>query len=215
MIIRWLTVFVYLLSASLVQGADAPDVEVVALFSGAAMLKSGQDQELIRVGEATSQGVILVSADSRSAVLRINGVEHELGISEHIASSYREASKVSVSIKINERGQYRTLGSINERQVEFLVDTGANIIAMNISTARGLGLDFEGGRTLRSQTAGGAVAATEVFLERVDVGGIKAQNVRAVVMPGDSPPYILLGMSFLQHVEMRENAGLLQLTSQF
>lgn len=194
--------------------AEVPDVQVVALFQDAAMVRTVAGEKLLKVGES-HEGIELVSATSRAAVLRVGDREFELGISERIASSYSRAEKASVSIAMNNRGQYVTRGAINNRSVEFLVDTGANIIAMNTPTARALGIDYMAGRLTAGNTAGGVVAARAVTLETVEVGGIRASNVEAVVLPGDSPPLVLLGMSFLQHVEIRESGGLLQLTAEF
>ena len=53
----------------------APQVFVVGLFPGAAVLNVDGQRKLVRVGQTGPQGVQVVSADSRKAVLRIDGVE--------------------------------------------------------------------------------------------------------------------------------------------
>ena len=47
----------------------------------------------------------------------------------------------------------------------------------------------------------------------MQVGDIKQVNIQAVILGGEHPKDILLGMSFLQHVDISENAGLMVLTS--
>ena len=51
----------------------APQVFVVGLFPGAAVLNVDGQRKLVRVGQTGPQGVQVVSADSRKAVLRIDG----------------------------------------------------------------------------------------------------------------------------------------------
>ena len=53
------------------------------------------------------------------------------------------------------RGFFHAEGEINGQSVTFLVDTGANSVAMNFSTARQLGIDFESGRPSIASTANG------------------------------------------------------------
>ena len=93
------------------------------------------------------------------------------------------------------------------------MDTGANIVAISGVEAKRLGLDFESGRKLQATTAAGVVASYEVVLDSVQVGAIKVDNVAAVVLPGDHPTDILLGMSFLDRVVIREEKGVLLLIS--
>ncbi len=107
------------------------------------------------------------------------------------------------------------MGSINGRPVRFLIDTGANIIAMNSRMARNLGIDFSGGKIMTATTAGGAIRSWEVILGAVQVGEIRVTNVQGAVLEGEFPKDILLGMSFLRRVKIQENAGLMVLTSQF
>ena len=53
------------------------------------------------------------------------------------------------------------------------------------------------------------------MLDSVDVGGIRVDGVRASVIEGEHPRAILLGMTYLKHVEMREKNGVLQLSRDY
>ena len=52
-----------------------------------------------------------------------------------------------------------------------------------------------------------------VTLDDIQAGAIRQHNVRAVVSHASHSPYVLLGMTFRQHVDISENAGLMVLTS--
>ena len=49
-------------------------------------------------------------------------------------------------------------------------------------------------------------------LRSVNVGGIKVNNVPATVIEGEFPNYVLLGMTYLRHVKMEENQGVMTLS---
>ena len=93
-----------------------------------------------------------------------------------------------------------------------LVDTGANVVALNSAQAGTLGVDYSAGTTARVETASGMVNAWYVTLQSVDVGGIRVDNVEATVVEGDFPSTILLGMTYLRHVKMEETDGVLSLS---
>ncbi len=65
------------------------------------------------------------------------------------------------------------------------------------------------------QTASGVATAYRVTLARVRVGDIELSNVKGVVLEGDSPRRVLLGMSFLNRVEMNNQGNILLLRSKF
>ena len=92
------------------------------------------------------------------------------------------------------------------------MDTGASVIALSSSEATGMGIDYSGGEKGVVHTAQGTVDSFFVILDEVVVGGITAHNVQAAVIEGNYPIDPLLGMSFLRHVRMEENAGVLTLT---
>ena len=107
-------------------------------------------------------------------------------------------------------------GAIDGQFVNFLVDTGASVVAMSARHARSLGLDCASrGRTGTVQTAQGSASACFLNLSQVTVGGITGHNVQAAVIDGDHPVDILLGMSFLRQVALEERAGVLTLTAKY
>ena len=115
----------------------------------------------------------------------------------------------------NLKMQYITAALINGRSAQVLVDTGANVVAINALQATALGLDYRQGRPATVITASGEVAAYAVNLASVEIGGIQVRNVEATVIEGAYPPMVLLGMSYLQHVEIRENDGILMLVQKY
>jgi aspartyl protease family protein len=202
--------FCLLLGASLASAAS-PAIEVEALFTDAAVITVDGRRKMIRVGD-TFQGVTLLAAYSRTATLVYEGEEMVLGISRRIGANYQEPVEDKVTIQRNELLQYMTTAQINGRSVEVLVDTGANVVAMNTDHARKLGVDLKSGKPASVETAGGVVKARFVVLRSVNLGGIKVNNVQASVIEGEFPGTILLGMTYLQHVDIQEENGVLSLT---
>ncbi len=133
----------------------APQVFVVGLFPGAAVLNVDGQRKLVRVGQTGPQGVQVVSADSRKAVLRIDGVERTYELSrEYNEAGYSAPQRQSFSIARGTGGHYWVAGSVNGQNMQFLVDTGATSIAMNENEARRLGIDYRvDGKPMVASTA--------------------------------------------------------------
>ncbi|GAB4357114.1 MAG: TIGR02281 family clan AA aspartic protease [Gammaproteobacteria bacterium] len=192
-------------------------VRVMALFSGKAALNIDGTQRVLRAGQRSPEGVKLIRADSRSALLEIDGEVVELGLNRTIGGRYRElGSGEEVRIYRNPRGMFTTVGSINGLTVNFLVDTGASQVAMSSVQARRLGLDFrvEGDRGAVT-TASGYARAFRVTLDSVKVGAIELRNVEAMVLEGEHPKDVLLGMSFLGRVTMTNSERALILKKKY
>ena len=94
-----------------------------------------------------------------------------------------------------------------------LVDTGATVVALSSQQAQQLGINYLQGRATTVVTASGRANAYQIKLRSVIVGGINAEVVSAVVVEGDYPEMVLLGMSYLNYVDMREQNGVLLLQS--
>lgn len=199
------------------QTAAAERVQVVGLFAGKAAVRIDGRQRVLSVGETSPEGVRLIRANSRVAVLEIGGEEVELGLDRGIGGRYRAPDKRrEVRIYRNNGGMFTTVGSINGLPVSFLVDTGASQVAMNAIQARRLGVDFRvDGDPGGVSTASGYARAYRVKLDSVKVGAIELRNVEAVVLEGGHPKEVLLGMSFLGRVDMVNSDRALVLTEKY
>lgn len=164
---------------------------------------------------ATAAGVTLIDATAEKAVVEIAGQQRMLSVSDRVSGAFSAPALRQIDIPRNERMQYQTTALINGRRVDVLVDTGANIVAMNAAQAQRLGIAPGAGQPARVETAGNALTGRTINLDSVDVGGIRVDNVLATVLEGDFPRMVLLGMTFLEHVSLQERNGILSLTREW
>lgn len=86
-----------------------------------------------------------------------------------------------------------------------MLDTGATTVAMNKSQAKQLGVDYRmKGERIVVSTASENVKGYRIRLKSVSLGKIKQRNVEAMVIDGDHPGPILLGMSFLGNLKVEK-----------
>ena len=113
-----------------------------------------------------------------------------------------------IEIRRGPDGHYHWPGRINGRAVDFLVDTGATGTAIPGELARELGLETLG--TVQSRTAGGVVTGQVVRADIELRGGLAAQRLRVVALPGlaDHP---LLGMDMLGRLHWQQVDGVLRI----
>lgn len=193
----------------------AADIRVNGLFGGSAVLVINGKQRLLKQGQTSPEGVTLIDSNSRRAVVEFDGRQMTLGLSDHISSSFQAAEMAEVRIPRAENGHYFVSGFINGRPADFMVDTGATSIAMNLHHAEQLGVNFRRGRKGSASTAGGIVNAYHIPLQKLTIGNITLNQVDATVVVGDFPSQILLGNSFLSRVEMSEEEGVMVLRTKF
>ncbi|MEM9316876.1 MAG: TIGR02281 family clan AA aspartic protease [Pseudomonadota bacterium] len=186
------------------------DVFVEALLPNLAVLQIDGKRVTLRAGESSGE-LTLISSDARSAVVEINGEQRQLQVSQRISSAFSQPEAREVVVRRDERLQYRTNAEINGVRLPVLVDTGANMIALNARQALAVGIGRNEGTPARVQTASDVLPARQVTLDSVDVGGIRVDAVTAMIIDGEQPSTVLLGMSFLQHVDMQEKDGVLTL----
>lgn len=212
---RVLLVFLYLMLVSHPAAAETR-INVVGLFSGKAILSiNGGKPKTYSVGQVASDGIKVLSADSSKVVLEVDGKRRELGMGQGIAIAGGGSSAQTATLYANNAGHFLGEGYINGSPMKFLVDTGASSIALSGSEARRLGLSYLNGDTGYASTAAGVVKAYRVSLNTVKIGGIIMHQVEAMVLEGDSPPVVLLGMSVLNRVQMERDGMVMTLTKKY
>ena len=81
-------------------------IEVQALFKGAAMLAIDGRAQLLRKGQQSPEGVTLVDADSKKAVIEYQGTRKTLLLSDRISASFKAPEKAQVHITMTKNRQY-------------------------------------------------------------------------------------------------------------
>jgi aspartyl protease family protein len=137
--------------------------------------------------------------------LRVGGTPVQMGAAAAAGGGGRE-----VVLTAGPGGHFVSAGSINGKQVRFMVDTGATYISMGRDDAERLGLDLSSARRGVTSTANGQVVVYQVNLTRVRLGDIELANVGAVVMP-QPMPMVLLGNSFLSRLQMKRENDVMRL----
>lgn len=192
----------------------AVNVTVVGLFPGKAVVViNGASPRTVSVGQKTSEGVTLLSTDSKTATVDIEGKKHVLEIGEHFAT-VAAGSRQSTTLSADTRGHFLTQGQVNGGSVRFMVDTGATVVALPARDAQRLGIDYRKGTIGQVRTANGIAQAYQVQLDTVQLGDITITQVDAMVMEGGLE-IALLGMSFLNRVEMKREGANLVLVKRF
>ncbi|MBE1284560.1 MAG: TIGR02281 family clan AA aspartic protease [Rhodobacteraceae bacterium] len=107
-----------------------------------------------------------------------------------------ETGQITVPRSVD--GHYYLTLEVNGEPVNFLVDTGASQVVLNLADAERIGFD-DGDLIFSSQasTANGIVGTAPIRLDRVVLGPYEDRRVRAWVNEGDLEQS-LLGMSYLQ-----------------
>jgi aspartyl protease family protein len=113
-----------------------------------------------------------------------------------------------VTLSQASNGHFQTEAAIDGRRIDFLVDTGASMIALRERDANKLGIfPVPADYTAIVSTANGSVKAARVSLKRVEIGNVSVRDVQALVLPDQALSQNLLGMSFLSRVNWSQKNG--------
>lgn len=198
----------------LVSGASASEkIILMALFEDKAIIVVDGARHVLQSGEASPEGIKLLSTDTQeeTAQIEINGKPEVLTLGV-IRSSSASRGRGRVTLYPEANGYFYTDGIINGVTVHFLVDTGANTVALSGDDAVRIGIDYKRlGHPAYIGTAGGVVTGYILTLDSVTVGNITLYNVKATVQASSNPMPALLGMSFLGQLDMRRDDSKMEL----
>ncbi|MER8979127.1 TIGR02281 family clan AA aspartic protease [Mesorhizobium sp. M0239] len=107
-----------------------------------------------------------------------------------------------VVVAADERGHFSSAFKFNGRQVDGMIDTGATLVAINISTARRIGLSLNASDFSHEvNTANGTIKAAVAMIDRLQIGNITVNDVQTIVLDDRALRTNLIGMSFLNRLD--------------
>lgn len=204
-----------LLLAFLSTASGAADVALIGVIGAkaAVLAVDGRDPRTVKVGQKWS-GITVISVERGEATVEIDGKRRVLKMGQYYHAAATAADRQSVTLAADPRGHFITEGAINGNPVRFLVDTGATMVALPAADAVRLGIDYRKGQRGLSSTAGGTVPTYRVRFDSVRLGEIEIAGVDGMVLE-HGLNIALLGMSFLNRVEMKRDGPTMVLTRRF
>ena len=205
----------FALLLGLVSGfAAAQDVGLAGVMGSKAMLMiNGGEPQAVAIGQ-TLDGVKVLSVQGDQAVIEIGGKKRPLRVGQHAIGAASADGSGKVILNADGQGHFYTTGTINGTSVRFIVDTGATMISLGATDARRIGLDFNRGQKGMTQTANGQSVVSKVKLDTVRIGDVTLHNVDALIHQSEMP-MALLGMSFLNRMEMQRDGSTMTLKRRF
>jgi aspartyl protease family protein len=195
--------------------AAAADVALVGVIGdkAAVLVVDGGDPKTVRVGQKWN-GITVLSVARDRATVEIDGLRRMLIQGPHSSAPGTGSGRAETTLAADAYGHFVANGAVNGQAVRFVVDTGATVVALPARDAQRLGLDYRRGPQGSAQTAGGTVPVYRLSLESVKLGDIELRSVDAIVIE-QGLETALLGMSFLNRVEMKRDGSTMTLTRRF
>ncbi|MCI0507104.1 MAG: TIGR02281 family clan AA aspartic protease [Gammaproteobacteria bacterium] len=189
-------------------------IVVNGLFKNKAVLLINGKQHILSIGTPGPGGITLIAIEGEKVTLSIDGAiqSYRLGESTSITTNYKQSDEPEVLIALNTAGQFLTVGAINKQPVQVLVDTGATSVALNSAHAKNIGLDYRNkGTPTMIATASGVSQAYRIILDEISIGEIRLHHIEAVVIEGNYPVHVLLGMSFLGNLDIHREGQIMKI----
>ena len=115
----------------------------------------------------------------------------------------KKESSIVLRLKQGPGGHYATEGSINDKSLNFVVDTGASYVALPEETAHSALIYCDD--KVKVDTANGIVDSCTTKIAKLQFGPFEIKDVIAVIQPNLGQP--LLGMNVLQLFKIEQNNG--------
>ena len=196
--------------------AQAADIALIGVIGdkAAVLAVDGGEPKTVRLGQ-TWNGITVLTVEKTRATIEVEGKQRVLALGQHHRSAAANDGRQTATLAADARGHFFADATVNGQPMRFVVDTGASVVVLMAADATRMGIDWRKGRPAPMQTANGATVGYLVKLQSVRVGGIEMQNVDGVVIEQGLGSFGLLGMSFLNRLEMRREGEKMELIRRF
>lgn len=195
--------------------AAALEINLVGLFPNKALVQiEGGALQTLSIGQRTRDGIVLLSVERDGAAFDVQGQRLTLALG-HARTYANSMASGSVTVSADASGHFVADGQVNGLPIRFVVDTGATYVTLTAAEASRLGLDYRRGGRVTMKSANGDVPAYRVKLDAVRLGDIAVHDVDAVITEGNTIPFALLGMSFLNRMTVKHEGTIMTLTKRY
>ncbi|CAN7602451.1 retroviral-like aspartic protease family protein [Acidovorax sp. LjRoot66] len=170
------------------------------LGSKALLVVDGSAPRAVGPGE-THQGVKVLSVTRDEATVEVQGTRRLLRLGESPVALGSSGSGKRIVLMADNQGHFVNTGTINGKQMKYMVDTGASVVAIGRPDAERMGIKVDDSQKVIMSTANGSATGWRVRLNSVRLGDVEVLGVTAVIMP-EGMPFVLLGNSFLTQFQM-------------
>lgn len=127
-----------------------------------------------------------------------------------VAPALEEGQVSNHTLVLKQQGNhYFVSGAINGKSLNFVVDTGASVVALPRKMAYAAQISCK--EQISMQTANGASNGCTAIIARLKIGHFLLKDVNAMVAPNLSQP--LLGMNVLQQFRIEQDNGEMRLSA--
>jgi aspartyl protease family protein len=196
--------------------AHAADIALIGVIGdkAAVIAIDGGEPKTIKLGQTWS-GVKIVAVEKTRATIEFQGKQRVLALGQHYRSAPVSDARQTATLAADPRGHFFADATVNDHPVRFVVDTGASVVVLSAADAARLGIDWRDAPRANMQTANGRNTGYFVKIDRIRVGAIELRNVDGVILEQGLGSYGLLGMSFLNRLEMRREGEKMELIRRF
>jgi len=215
----------FLLLAAWLPAALAAEFSLIGVIGdkSAVLSMDGGDPKAVKVGQKWN-GITVIEVRKDQATIEQDGKKRVLRLGQHYRGAPGSTAAIdpvsgaggqqTVVLTADGAGHFFTMAQVNGGTVRFLVDTGATMIAIPGGEAQRLGIDYRKGPRRMTNTANGTVFVYQIKIDSVKLGDIEVTNLDAVVIE-EGLSIGLLGMTFLNRVNMTRNGDSMTLTRRF
>lgn len=108
-------------------------------------------------------------------------------------------------------GHYFVDGAVNNHYLNFVIDTGASLVALPLALASSAGVRCHSQGAM--QTANGITMVCKATIRKFRFGSFTLNDVEAVVVPNLGQP--LLGMNVLKRFRVEQDNGVMRLSKKY
>ncbi len=110
-----------------------------------------------------------------------------------------------ITLHADEEGHFFGELTVNGATLRYIVDSGASNVTMNSIDARKAQINYAEGDVISLLTPSGEVPAYNLKLSGMVIGPATLNGVDVTVIEGDSPPYVLLGLSAQRMLDVKRD----------